>query len=89
MKVYEFLSRERWIQGDLAEDVRGKSCDPTHKKACKWCFYGALLYCYRDHRDFRVVYEKLKNIFKGGYVSEFNDSHTYEEVIAIAKELEI
>ncbi len=86
-KVKEFLTRERWTQGELARDSCGKKVEINDPSACSFCLEGALFHCYSEgeyllHLD-RISFALGEPIF------EWNDSHTYEEVAALVERLDV
>lgn len=97
MKAYELLSsKEKWAKRAYAYDEKGAPCDPRDEKAVCFCLLGAIDRCYgktpmrvRSKDIFLGVLEKLKN--KVGNVPHWNDAEerTYEEVVAVLKELDI
>lgn len=97
MKVYELLDKpEKWCQGHMAEDHFGKIINADSSLACRWCLVGAICRCY----PIDTGMEKLKDIVnKLDKVSElplisvgiWNDQaeRTYDEVVALCRELDI
>jgi hypothetical protein len=77
VKVKELLAtEEQWTQGHYAKNTNGTPVGYTSEDACSFCLLGALV----------AINEKL-NAMAGNnddvILSEFNDTHTYEEVIAV------
>ncbi len=93
MKAYELLSDEsRWARKNYAYEVEGGSCDPRSSNACAWCVLGAIERCYYDDgitKTYLDVMSKLGN--RVGNIPCWNDAkgRTYEEVLAVLKELDI
>lgn len=91
MKIYELLdSPEKWTQGRGAASDLGQSVAATNPSAVCWCLAGAAARCYPGGRD--PVFEKLRRHF-GSWLGVFdwNDAHdrTYEDVVALVKELDV
>lgn len=42
LKAAEFLTDERWTQGDLSRDAQGNEVYHDSPDACRWCANGAL-----------------------------------------------
>lgn len=101
MKAYELLSsKEKWARGAYAYTAEGAVCNPKNTDAYAFCLVGALEKCYDVHDGgpmygmgrstaYLGILEKLKN--KVGNIPNWNDARerTYEEVIAVLKELDI
>ncbi len=90
MKVYELLDKpEKWIQGTMALDSRREECDPRDDKAVCFCLAGAVAHCYPIdlYPAIRLRIEARVRTMP----TSWNDREhrTYEEVIALAKELDI
>lgn len=91
MKIYEFLDTpEKWTQGCGARAADGQVVLSNSFAAVCWCLGGAALRCYLWPTGDAFV--KLRQRF-GSMFEAFgwNDTpgRTYEEVIALAKELDI
>ena len=90
MKAYALLSdRSKWTQGALARTASGESIRPRHVDASSWCLYGALLWCYGINTYHDTVLPRVCSIV--GDVSIWNDApeRTYEDVVALCRELDI
>jgi hypothetical protein len=68
---------ERWTQGDYAKDKDGRSCLEDDEGAVCYCSVGAI----SKVRFSSVALEFLARE-AGGYIPDFNDTHTHAEVIA-------
>lgn len=90
MKVRELLATsDRWIQGDFAKDINGKSVNSLSDDAVCWCLAGAINFCVNGNNE---EYWKLYDIISmetAQNVVAFNETHTYEEVIAMLNKLDI
>ena len=92
MKVSELLSdRSKWTQGASARDKHGDIVDPEDPVACKWCFIGALYYCYADVGHVLIA---LRKVIKKHYPGEpslpsLNDNFGYEAVMEIVREADV
>jgi hypothetical protein len=90
MKVAELLSDEsKWTTRFLARDVNNNSCHFNEIYACKWCMLGAILKCYgRDLDGYNKAHLKIRDM-TGYDIVGFNDSATYEEVMAVVRKADI
>jgi hypothetical protein len=93
MKAYELLSDEsKWAKKSYAYETTGGPCDPRSETACSWCVMGAIERCYFDGNMSRRHMDAIYKVeTKVGSVPIWNDAkeRTYEEVIALLKELDI
>lgn len=93
MKAYELLSDEsKWATRAYARTNSTMSCAPKEESACSWCVLGAMEKCYYNGtlaKDYIDAVAKLRN--RVGNIAQWNDAkeRTYEEVIALLKELDI
>lgn len=81
MKVYELLDApEKWTQGHYHRvDENGQE---------SWCLYGAVTMCYPTPRT-EVLGKIIDRIKRGPEAWNDDPIRTYEQVIALAKELDI
>lgn len=86
MSVLSFLNKDNWIQNHDAKDKDGKVVGCRRPEATQFCLMGALT---RVDPDFEgsKQYQALLIRLGSTWVSEWNDSHTWEEVEAVIKEL--
>lgn len=97
MTVLEFLSDQRkWTKGWCARTKDDKMTCVCDAEAAKWCFVGALLYCYgygQSQIDIsKKVFEKLKETHPNlTNIATWNDApeRKHSEVLALCKELGI
>jgi hypothetical protein len=94
VKVKELLAtEEQWTQGHYAKNTNGTPVGYTSEDACSFCLLGALdktvqnLICRSEIPSLCVAINEKLNAMAGNnddvILSEFNDTHTYEEVIAV------
>jgi hypothetical protein len=102
MKAWELLdSPEKWTQGTSARNVFGQPVPSTDPSAVCWCASGAIGCCYptayQPSGTF-PIHARLANYLakqpyrpESGTISLWNDDprRTYEEVVAVLKELDI
>lgn len=74
----------KWTQGELARDADGKQVPPLDDNATCWCSIGAL----RKAAGFGDIYKGpfgalYFKVPTKGSVSDFNDTHTHAEVLAL------
>lgn len=88
MLVQDLLSeRKRWTVLSCFRDVAGTPCDEAN--AVAYCLLGALSHCYPDKEDYYQATGRLQYYLGGSTISGYNDSHTYEEVLDIARKANI
>jgi len=88
MKIHELLNgASQWTQGTCARDANGDSCSVVGKAAVCWCLLGAICKCYSGQQQMAIIRKVTSEV--GVPVGTYNDQHTYEEVLALAKELDI
>jgi hypothetical protein len=88
MKAYELLAKpDKWTTGASARDGAGNEVATIHPDACAFCTIGALAKCYKDF-DYSDKTRRLRTRV-GPVLHRWNDNSTYEEVIAVLKELDI
>jgi hypothetical protein len=89
IKAKEYLAtKENWTQDNYAIDSKGQPIGFLSDDACAFCLSGALNRAanyYNDREEFTLlratIYQETKNDHKS--IPGFNDSHTYEDVIAV------
>jgi hypothetical protein len=98
MKAWELLSdKSKWTKSTFARDSKGESVQAWGEDAVCWCTLGAIQRCYRQSREglskAREVAGRLEQAASvqhfGGIIAHWNDAATYEEVVALLKELDI
>jgi len=99
MKVYELLDTpDKWTQHVSARNALDRAVFADSPDACKWCLTGAAIVCYPDYSERDLVYAKLREAIKlhvGVFsyipITLWNDSpvRTYEDVLALVKELDV
>jgi len=102
MKVSELLSdRSKWTQGASARDKHDDIVDPEDPAACKWCFLGALYFCYTHNEgktalnpSWQSAYWRIEKVMKKHYpgapsLASLNDNFGYEAVMEIAREADV
>lgn len=73
--------RDRWCQGVEALTKEGIDVDARHPKAIRWCALGAVWKLPIKHKDWE---DAVRVLYAGcGSLTEFNDSHTHAEVLAL------
>ena len=82
LDVIKLLSDfSKWTQGALARDINNNSVSFDSKKAISWCLMGALLKCDIIPKE----YIKILNNIPNKNIRDFNDTHTYKEVINLIR----
>jgi hypothetical protein len=74
----------KWTQGAQARDKRGQPFSTHNDNAVCWCALGAIEKVADPYSE--EAYEaakKLRSISPNGTVSDFNDTHTHVEVLAL------
>jgi hypothetical protein len=88
VKVQELLSSEdKWTQGSYAKDKDNFIVTINSLEAVKWCLKGAIHKCYPDHIEAGEIYYKISKKVRS--INQYNDTHTYEEVMELVRELDI
>lgn len=76
MKVHELLdSPEKWWDGSSPKNSRE-------------CLYTGILKCYSPHSSDKIL-RKVRTSLGTGSISNWNDSHTWQEVHDLCRELDI
>lgn len=89
MKAWQLLdSSSKWTTEVLARRADGMSTRPQADNATCYCTIGALLLCYPGEL-YNPVYFKLRANLNTLDIADWNDSSTYEQVVAKLKELDI
>lgn len=76
---------EHWTVACDAKTEEGRRCAPTNEAATKWCMVGALQKVSSDDHTIHVAYHALRD-HTSEYVSQFNDTHTHDEVLSAMRE---
>jgi len=91
-KVYEFLTKERWTTIVAARNKTGMPVRVGHPDAVTFCFLGALEKCYPKSEIIGLqnkIREELTQRGEPISIGRFNDTHGYEAVVELAKQLDI
>lgn len=72
---------ERWTRGVIALTLRGFTADASDPDAAQWCAIGAIV-AESDVGDSADARGVLRSALRITSISDWNDSHTHEEVIA-------
>jgi hypothetical protein len=60
LKIKDLLAApERHCKTFMAVDARGYPTSPKSSTAVKWCLYGAIAYCYPEHKDAQAAANRL------------------------------
>lgn len=94
MKAYELLDKpEKWTQNAFGKLPNGIATGSKDPEACSWCLSGALIKCYDIYEDSSLYQRQRDKVISklGIHILRWNDTpgRTYEEVIALLKELDI
>jgi hypothetical protein len=77
----------RWTKGHDARDANGERCDAVNVRATCWCIVGAAIHVgavsFRRYGKSRGFYDLAQSLGVSGLLSNFNDSHTHAEVLAL------
>lgn len=75
MKPSELLSdASKWCRDHTAETISGFPVASEDEQAVRWCIIGATIKCGTSDKDVKRLL-----IAAGGSISNFNDTHTFEE----------
>lgn len=75
---------EHWTQGACARDAQGNEVDETSRFAASWCAVGATYKALRAARqDMATQLIDALSRACNASISEYNDTHTHEEVLAM------
>ena len=83
--------REHWTTGALARDADGNEVVPRDRRAVDWCALGALYRVTTPVKGHRSASELLAAEIDGRLavgdldytITNFNDSHTHKQVLAL------
>lgn len=98
MKAWELLSdKSKWTKRAFARGGNGEVVDARSEEATCWCTLGAIQRCYLAPGRARIKWMEMAQHLEqappiqrfGGIVADWNDAATYEEVVALLKELDI
>jgi hypothetical protein len=77
----------RWTKGSLARTADGELCYPEDAGATCFCAMGAMAFVtgtsWRGGADGYVEARDVVERVVDGSIARFNDTHTYEEVLAL------
>lgn len=78
----------KWTKGRFAQDAGGEGCDPCCVEAEKFCMIGALRKASGFSHNYLVlrILPVVRRVIGTENVAEWNDTHTYEEVIGALKQ---
>lgn len=95
MKLHQFLTKERWLQNQVACDVQGNIVlRPNDPRACAWCVVGAVEKFYPKPEPILLLLARQIVLVVGlrdpaEIVCDWNDSTTFEEVHAVLLKLDL
>lgn len=94
MKVKELLTDEsKWTNTYAARNPNGEPCDSCSTSAVCWCLYGATQKCYPRYDEWMPVVDKIRKYLKancdGCAIGTWNDNHSFQDVLALVKQLDI
>jgi len=84
MKIKDFLNRDNWIRGNLAEAKNFRKVKPKDPEAIGWSVYGAIL---KNYNNIGPPVTKL--LSRVHDIVKWNDNSDYETVRDILEELDI
>lgn len=78
---------ERWCKCQPALDKTGSPIYPTHPSAASWCLVGAChaVYGFGTDATARACKAIKKAVGDVDHMGEFNDTHTFEEVLEVVR----
>jgi hypothetical protein len=86
MKAYQLLADEsKWCVKAFAKDKRGRCVNWDSNEAVRWCMVGAFnkIYGMGLTSKRKMVVRKVLKLIGDTCLSEFNDTHTHAEVLAV------
>lgn len=92
MKIYELLDTpEKWLKGYFAKNKDGEFVKPLDEEAVQFCIVGAVIKCYGTEGKYSEVINSIKNKLNLSCLITYNDksSTSYEDIIKVAKELDV
>jgi hypothetical protein len=93
MKISELLSDEsKWTKGTMARDEDGIPVSTTTDRACCFCLWGAMIWCYGgDTSEYTRVRQQIQAELGHTYFGRWNDQseRTFDEVKALVQKLDI
>lgn len=77
-------TKDKWTQDTWAKDAAGNKCRENSPDAVCYCLVGAIRRCTDgpDYEDAYIAIRKCLGACSNSCLVEFNDTHTYEQVIA-------
>jgi len=78
-KIHEFLTEESWCKHDYAQDAAGNTVDAKDPAAVRWCFIGALNFCYDNWEEKEEALLRFEALLGNRYWVKFNDTSTWPE----------
>lgn len=81
-KIHEQITEETWCKGEWARTADGDSIGPLDPLACKWCMYGWIRRAYSRIGPAR---NSLADVVGTPAIGDWNDDHTFAEVLAAFK----
>ena len=86
-----FSEPARWTQYAIARDSSGCIVPPDSKDAVSFCLMGGLEFVYPEDIKHQEIRQKLVDAIRAkkpkSNISNFNDTSTYEQVLALVKEI--
>jgi hypothetical protein len=73
-KAINILQNSKWIRGTSARDASGFGCDPSDKKACQFCAWGALAASTKSNNLANIVENEINDVLKIYSLPRFNDT---------------
>jgi hypothetical protein len=87
-----FKSPDRWCQKHAAVDEQGEEigCNPRNLgQICALCIYGAVVMWYPKYDDQERIFKAIRLETGCESIGKWNDTHTFEEMVALVEKLEI
>lgn len=74
---------ERWTTGEIATDTKGNSTGASDRNAVCWCLFGATFLVYGSEGSEKR--SKLRELTPQRDIIQFNDTHTFDEVLDLVR----
>lgn len=87
-----FKSPDRWCRQHAAVDAQGNEigCTPRNLgRICGLCLYGAVIMWYPEYDDRDRILKAIRQETACESIGQWNDTHTFEEILAIVEKLGI
>lgn len=81
-KIHEQITESTWCKGEWARTEDGHGTGPLDPQACKWCMWGWIR---RRFPALAAAKAALAAVIGTELLGEWNDSHTFAEVLAAFK----